>query len=573
FAEHGSLGKYLFLAADINDSSIVPLKAGDISLTADALKLTVVRDNRRATWWLTLQPPRAGSTRGRFEINAIRENPDNTRERDKRVEGWAYAQRQLDGSQVLHFIARIDFKEFAPELERDSDTDQWPPERLSEIRIGFERKDVAEPGGPAQLISYRPQGRAQLSLVSLADSIFDSYSELAVRRNTSSGHGKMWSIAPTVPRKHERYAALGTIRMVNGDMIIAEDKVTRERILPDTNLEFVVTHPGIIIERVVWQTFLALLAVFIVGVLFAIYFARNLLVPIFTLTRRIRHLVEQPTVNDHQLPYSGQKNELGTLARGFNDLLTETRRRVAREIEDQRARQEVEERQRLEEIQIREENMKVIGHEIRSPLQALISMHENDSKSRQYLDRIRKALEHLQGTLRAQQAISSRDVKLEEIDLAPFLIELAANASLAGIHNVDYNGPRQGIFCRVDIECLGDSIENIVKNADRFRDAGTPIHIGLRYEEQLAIVSIANQGRCINDEDIERIFDYGMSTTPHQEGAGDGIGLFVARRYLMRMQAVINARNLEHGVCFDIKLPLFLKNNSFTEIGVLPTET
>jgi signal transduction histidine kinase len=572
FAENSALGSYLFLAADVYDNAVVPLKSGDISLSADALKMTIARGERRATWWLTLQPPRERSTRGRFEINAVRENTDGTRERDKRVEGWAYAQRQGDGSQIVHFIARVDFKEFAPELTQDIDVEQWPPEHWESIHLRFARKDMAEPGGPAQLISYRPHGRAQLSLVSLADSIFDSYSELAIQHTLPSGQVKTWNIVPAAPRKDDWHTADGYIRKINGDLVIGKEKMP-DKILPDTNLRFIVAHPGIIFERVVWQSFLALLMVFVVGFIFAVYFYRNLLKPIFTLTRRIHHLVEQPTSDDQRLPYAEQRNELGTLARGFNELLAETRRRVVRDLEQQRARQAVEERQRKDAIQIREENMKLIGHEIRSPLQSLLSLHYSDSRSRPFLDRMHKALEYLQATLHAQQAISEREPDLKEVDIAPFLKLLAESAPLAMIDNVAYSGPEQGIWCIIDTESMEDAITHILKNANRFRIPSTPIQLGLSHEDQYAIVAIANQGPCIGDENLERIFDFGMSTTPKTEESGNGFGLYVARQYLLLMHGTIDVRNLDDGVCFEIKLPLRLKNESFVEVGTLSGTT
>jgi signal transduction histidine kinase len=567
FSENGAVGRYLFLAADIYDEVIVPLRKGDVTLTADALRITVMHAGHRVNWWLTLQSPREQSIRSRFEINAFRENFDGTRERDKRVEGWAYAQKQVDGSQVLRIMARIDFYEFVSEPAFAPISEHWPPKDWQDVRLHVFRKDVSSLSKPVRFVPFEPKGRSQLSLVSLADSIFDSYSELAVRHSLASGSTETESIQPAAGRSREWNALHSYLRMINGDLVIAANKVTRARILPDTNIIFLVTHPGVIIEQVVWQSFLALFMMFLIGLIFAWYFYRNLLKPIFTLTRSIRYLVSAPPGDDHELPYSSQANELGTLARGFNELLAETRRRAHFEAEEERRRQAVEEGRRKEAIQVREENLKLIGHEVRSPLQALISLHEPGSKSRPFLDRIHKALEYLQGTLSAQQAVSERELDLKEVDIALFLNLVSSQAPLAGILNVQYSGPEQGVYCRIDSESIEDSIENVLKNANRFRTPKTAIELCLSHDEKYATISILNQGPNVAEEHIGHIFEYGMSTTPKQNGSGEGIGLYVAKQYLLLMHATIAVRNVAGGVCFDIKIPLFHRRKSGGEIS------
>lgn len=565
FAENAAFGSYLFLAADIYDNSIVQLKLGDSSLTADALGVVISNNSHTATWWLTMIPPKAVNVRGRFEINAIRENPDGSREKDRRVEGWAYVQREADGVQFLRIIARIDFNEFLPEKMRGTHTEVWPPKNWNNLRLRFSRRNVDQPGGVVGLFKYKKDGRTQLSLESLADSIFDSYSELAVQKAVANGNTATITVVPTGRTQSEWGMMRDYLRVINGDLIIASSKAMRTKVLPDTNLRFRVTHPGLIIERVVWQSSIALLVVFIAGLFFAWYFYRNLLMPIITLTRRIRSLASEAGTNtDHELPYSDRKNELGTLARGFNELLAQTRRRAQRAAEEKTKRQALDERDRKEAIQMREENLKLIGHEIRSPLQALISLHGPQTTSRPYLDRIHKALEYLQGTLNAQQAISARELQLKEMDLAEFLTTVARQAHLAKIYSVDYSGPGQGVYCWVDAESIEDCIENVLKNADRFRAQGTPIHLGLELEDIYAVVTVSNEGPHIAEENLERIFEFGMTTTPQQIGsaAGSGIGLYVARQYLLLMHGDITARNIPEGVCFEIKLSLAGKKGS-----------
>jgi signal transduction histidine kinase len=560
FAENGALGKFLFLAADINDDTIVPLKAGDLSLTADALKMTVVRGSKSTTWWLTLQPPPSGPGRGRYEITAIRENPDGTFERDKRVEGWAWTQRQADDKQVVHIIARIDFKEFAPELETAPSNEAWPPTDWENIRLQFGRKDVGENRTAVRTTAYDSVGWSLLSLVNLADPIFDSHAELSIRRTHPSQSGKQWAIAPSVSRDEPWANKTHSFRLIDGDLLLANNELTRFRSLPDTTLEFVVRHPGTIVERGLWQTLLALSVVFVIGLGFAVYFSRNLLIPIFRLTRQIRQLVEHPSSNDHQLPYADQRNELGTLAKGFNDLLANTRSHIVREHEEHIARRAAEDQRLLDEVSVRERNLDVIGHEIRSPLQSLMSMHDAGTRSRHFLDRITAALPHLQGTLRPEDAFNARPMQLENRDIASFLTEVVSNARLVGMERVEYEGPSAGLFCLVDPEALEDCIDHVLNNADRLRLDNSTILVTLKAEGADLVIWMANTGPQIEESIRDRIWDYAFSTRPNQDGGEKGIGLFVVRQYVSQMHGAIDFANTEEGVCFRIKFPLFTEN-------------
>jgi signal transduction histidine kinase len=261
-------------------------------------------------------------------------------------------------------------------------------------------------------------------------------------------------------------------------------------------------------------------------------------------------------VDDQRLPYSDQVNELGTLAKGFNDLLSETRKQLRREHAEELQRKAVEEKRRAEEIRIREANLQVIGHEIRSPLQALISLNEKGTKNRHYIDRILDALPHLQGSLRPEDALSSRALFMEKIDLAEFLRAVVANVQLEEILNVNYRGPVAGIFCFIDDGAFEDCVGHLLANADRFRAHGSPIEIAIAHDDASATICVANEGPAVSEADKERIFGYGFSTTQNQEGVGSGIGLFVVRQYLSRMHGTIDVSNTASGVVFCINLPL-----------------
>ena len=138
-----------------------------------------------------------------------------------------------------------------------------------------------------------------------------------------------------------------------------------------------------------------------------------------------------------------------------------------------------------------------------------------------------------------------------------FLANVAANAPYnTGIGAVLYQGPGEPVMVRADEFPLEDAVTHLLRNADRFRPAGTPIRIELTVAGTEARATIHNQGPHIAPDLLDRIFEYGVSD---QEGAAAhgrrGQGLFVARTYMAKMGGTIGASNVADGVAFELTLP------------------
>ena len=83
---------------------------------------------------------------------------------------------------------------------------------------------------------------------------------------------------------------------------------------------------------------------------------------------------------------------------------------------------------------------------------------------------------------------------------------------------------------------------------------GTAITLTLQLTAEFATVEVHNQGPNIAQEQLGRIFDYGVSTAEPEDGQRRGQGLFVAKTYLAKMGGSIAARNVDGGVVFEIAL-------------------
>ena len=234
-------------------------------------------------------------------------------------------------------------------------------------------------------------------------------------------------------------------------------------------------------------------------------------------------------------------DELGILAGTIADLLARAKLALRRE-------------------QLRAEHERdmwhAVGHEIMSPLQSLLALHGDGSASRRYLLRMQQAVRVLYGSASPSEALASAQLASEKLDLAAFAAQLAANAKYAGIEGVVLKPWFGGeLWVHADEYSLEDVVTHVLRNAERYREAGTAITLSLQPDDGNAVLSIHNRGPAIPEDQLERIFEYGVSDAPAANGERRGQGLFVARSYLAKMDGVIKCVNADGGVRFEISLP------------------
>lgn len=552
FTDNKSLGKYLFLNASFEDRELVPHRLGGNKFATDFIKLKFQFNGQKVLWLLTFQPSPYSLRNDRFEITAFREVDGAHWDRDKKIEGWAYLQPQVGGKQVVNLIARMDFKEF----EQQADEDVWPPTNWRNAGFSLERQDADANALKKDLYHYEVTGATELSVASLGAQIFSSYGNVTVDEQTDSGL-KSWIVRPPSATRIGEGKTLFGMRLAGGDLLIPSSSRGKSEPVPDTQLMINVSHPWTVVEKGFWQISLYLIALLVGGFLAAAFFAKRLLNPIIAWSKESEALAGIRNDQSVEFRYGERNDEIGTLARAINALIHSVRVQTVEAHAEREAREAETRRREAEEIRNREQNLKVIGHEIRSPLQALMSLHANATDpSRRYLDRMVAALPHLLGGLATADAIGARNFSARSLDMGAFLTEIARNALQIDIPDVVFQGPAAGVYCKVDDGAIEDVVSNLLNNAHRHRTAGTAIQITLRVDGGTALIDIGNEGPHIPEDALEQIFDFGYSTAAPSSAAGQGVGLFVVRSYISKMGGTITAHNEGNGVVFRIMLPV-----------------
>jgi signal transduction histidine kinase len=270
----------------------------------------------------------------------------------------------------------------------------------------------------------------------------------------------------------------------------------------------------------------------------------------FLLTRRLRSLAEAVRGFERgelaRRADGRRQDELGSLARAFNDMAAT----IAADVE----------KLRLAE-RMRSELIGNVSHDLRSPLAslqgyletALLKDAELDPRERRrYLEvslRSAESLRRLVEELFDLVKLETRQVqpRLESFSVAELaqdvVLKLSPLAEKAGV-SISVQQQEETPPVDGDIAMIERVLTNLVENAVRFTPAGGSVRVGLSAGPGSSAgpgpsprgrevgVSVADTGRGIDPEDLPRIFErfYRADASRDRATEGAGLGLTIARQ-------------------------------------------
>jgi heavy metal sensor kinase len=251
-----------------------------------------------------------------------------------------------------------------------------------------------------------------------------------------------------------------------------------------------------------------------------------------------------------RLPSPGTADELEDLRHAFNELLG----RVEDAFERQR---------------------RFTGdasHQLRTPLAAMLGQVEVALRRDRPTEEYRRALTqvhgqtvHLRRIVEALLFLARADAEaeldgLEVLDVAAWLLEQqrgwsghprAADLELAGL-------PTEPILVKVQPLLLGQLLENLVDNACKYSEPGSPVAVSLRPEAGAVALVVQDRGCGIAPEDLPHVFEpfYRSATSRRLGQGGVGLGLAMVRRIAAAFGGTVAVESYpDRGSCFTIRLP------------------
>ncbi len=121
-------------------------------------------------------------------------------------------------------------------------------------------------------------------------------------------------------------------------------------------------------------------------------------------------------------------------------------------------------------------------------------------------------------------------------------VDVPDNAPIAGVH--------------ADLEAV---VKNLVSNAVKYNRVGGRVSVGLRTEGGARILTVADSGIGIRQQDLPRIFErfYRVDTARSRETGGTGLGLSIVRHAVERHSGTVQVESaLGEGTTFRVTLPI-----------------
>lgn len=242
-----------------------------------------------------------------------------------------------------------------------------------------------------------------------------------------------------------------------------------------------------------------------------------------------------------------RRDELGRLARDFNEMARRLRSQIA-----------------SKETLIRD-----ISHELRSPLTrlrvTLALANEGHGDLGVQLERIERDIERLDGLIEDTlqfSRLSSADPAFvcEHVDLDQLLADVAADARLEATpagKSVAV-APLPQLCIPANELLLRRALDNVLRNAVRFAPPDSAVELSARRAKGHYVIAVRDRGPGVPDTDRQRIFDafYRVNEARDRISGGAGLGLAITARVMALHGGHAEARNApDGGLIVELSLP------------------
>lgn len=216
--------------------------------------------------------------------------------------------------------------------------------------------------------------------------------------------------------------------------------------------------------------------------------------------------------------------------------------------------------------------MSVASHELRTPLGNILGyatlLHEDASEENKPLAAsILKASSKLRAVLDDIANMNLLYAGEADLDYSTTtlqkVIEFAREEVLVTVdredHTVVYNLPEEPVVLKIDMPKMCVVFVNLLLNAIRFTPVDGEIILSVEDQKDQVMISIADTGRGINQESLEKIFEVFYQEDDHmtRRYGGLGLGLSIARELVQLHGGSVWAESegLGEGATFKVVLP------------------
>lgn len=215
-----------------------------------------------------------------------------------------------------------------------------------------------------------------------------------------------------------------------------------------------------------------------------------------------------------------------------------------------------------------------ISHQWRQPLNELsINLYKLKQSTKEPSSQFIEIYEHSKAVIKGMSSIidNFRNFFTNNGDDERFSLKDAAQDAILMLENTFKNASikleididdniyivgRQNEMAQIFINLFSNSKDAFFQHNIKDKRVNVRAYIQNDTNKQIryAIITISDNAGGIEDSVSDKLFDP-YFTTKHPN-VGTGLGLYIVRRIVSKLQGQISVSNLENGVCFEIKIPL-----------------
>lgn len=220
-----------------------------------------------------------------------------------------------------------------------------------------------------------------------------------------------------------------------------------------------------------------------------------------------------------------------------------------------------------EVAEFRERLIGVIGHDLRSPLNAvlmaasLLASGGRLTESEAYLaarivdssQRMKRIISALMEFTRARLG-GGFEIHVTKMDLGAFCEQIAAELRLGASADVQVN-VRGDVAGTWDEARLGEAISNVASNAVEHAEPGTAVVIDVSGAADDVAVAITNLGPTIPSTSIRDIFEPFKQAPAARQAGHLGLGLFIAQQVVLAHGGTMDVESARGATTFTMRIP------------------
>lgn len=223
------------------------------------------------------------------------------------------------------------------------------------------------------------------------------------------------------------------------------------------------------------------------------------------------------------------------------------------------------------------------SHEFRTPLSTVLSSAsllskytttEEQEKRQKHIEKIKGSVKHLNDLLDDFLSLG----KLDEGKVGAVFGEISLNENIADTidemkglvkknQNIEYTHCGNEMI-ESDKKLIKNILINLISNAIKFSEEGKTIHVISTVKENVAVISVRDEGIGVSKEDQAHLFSSFFRGKNALNIQGTGLGLHIVKRYIDLLDGEINLKSeLGKGtiITFTIPVKLFVnEKNDFS---------